>query len=207
MIRIKICGIQSVATALAVAEAGADAIGLVFAVSKRQITARIAREICQALPPFINKVGVFVNAEAETVQEIADTCGLDTLQFHGQESPAYCSQFRQTVIKGFRIQDEASLNQLAGFEKHTLLLDSYSQNQMGGTGHTFPWELAIKARHGQNMILAGGLSTGNVLSAIQTVQPYGVDVSSGVETSGTKDTQKIREFIETIRRWEYHGSK
>ena len=146
MIRIKICGIQSVATALVVAEAGADAVGLVFAASKRQITAKIAREICQALPPFINKVGVFVDAEAETVQEIAATCALDTLQFHGQESPAYCGQFRQTVIKGFRIQDEASLNQLAGFERHTLLLDSYSAGQMGGTGHPFPWDLAIKAR-------------------------------------------------------------
>lgn len=205
MIRIKICGMQDVATALAAAEAGADAVGMVFAPSKRQVSPKIARGICQALPPFVSKVGVFVDAKAEVVKEIAELCGLDTLQFHGQESVAYCSQFSQTVIKAFQIKEEASLFQLAGFELHTLLLDSFSVGQMGGTGRVFPWDLASKAGQVYRIILAGGLSADNVLTAIRAVQPYGVDVSSGVESNGKKDSRKIREFITTIRRWQYHG--
>jgi phosphoribosylanthranilate isomerase len=205
LIRIKICGLQDVATALAAAEAGADAIGMVFAPSKRQVSTKIAREICQALPPFVSKVGVFVNAKADTVKEIAELCGLDSLQFHGQESVVYCSQFTQTVIKAFQMRDEESLVQLAGFNKHTLLLDSYSAGRMGGTGRSFPWELASKARQEYRIILAGGLSTDNVLTAVRAVQPFAVDVSSGVESNGVKDRKKIREFITTIRRWEYHG--
>jgi phosphoribosylanthranilate isomerase len=204
LIRIKICGIQDAAAALAAAEAGADAVGLVFAPGKRQVNPKIAREICQALPPFVNKVGVFVNAGVEAVKEIAGLCGLDTLQFHGQESAAYCSQFQQTVIKAFPIKDEASLAQLAGFRNHTLLLDSYSAGQSGGTGCVFPWELASKAGQAYRIILAGGLSADNVLAAIRAVRPVGVDVSSGVESNGKKDSRKIREFITTIRRWQYH---
>lgn len=205
MIRIKICGMQDVATALAAAEAGADAVGMVFAPSKRQVSPKIARGICQALPPFVSKVGVFVDAKAEVVKEIAELCGLDTLQFHGQESVAYCSQFSQTVIKAFQIKEEASLAQLAEFELHTLLLDSFSVGQMGGTGRVFPWDLASKAGQVYRIILAGGLSADNVLTAIRAVQPYGVDVSSGVESNGKKDSRKIREFITTIRRWQYRG--
>ncbi|MDF2499570.1 MAG: Phosphoribosylanthranilate isomerase [Anaerosporomusa subterranea] len=206
MIRIKICGLQDIATALAAAEAGADAIGMVFAPSKRQVQPTIAREICQALPPFVSKVGVFVDAKAAVVKEIVAMCGLDTLQFHGQETADYCSQFPQTVIKAFQMKDQASLAKLSGFRNFTLLLDSYSAGQMGGTGHVFPWELARKVSQEYRIILAGGLSTDNVLAAIRAVQPFAVDVSSGVESNGVKDSKKIKEFITTIRRWEYHGS-
>lgn len=201
--RIKICGMQNVAAALAAAEAGADAIGMVFAQSKRQVTPRIAREICQALPPFVSKVGVFVDSNVEEVKEIAALCGLDTLQFHGQESVEYCSQFSQTVIKAFRIQNKESLKQLTEFNKYTLLLDSFSTGQAGGTGRAFPWELAEEAGGLYRIILAGGLSAENVVAAIQSVQPFGVDVSSGVETGGVKDIRKIEQFINKIRRWEY----
>ena len=205
MIRIKICGIRDIAAALAAAEAGADAVGMVFAPSRRQINPDIAREICQALPPFVSKVGVFVDADEKEVKSIAEFCGLDILQFHGQETPEYCSRFSQKVIKGIQIRDEQSLPGLADYARYTLLLDSYHRNEKGGTGQAFPWELAIKAGARQRIILAGGLNTDNVLTAIQTVNPFGVDVSSGVETGGNKDINKIKTFITTIRRWEYHG--
>ena len=202
MIRIKICGLQDTASALAAAEAGADAIGLVFAPSKRKVQPAIAREICKNLPALVNKVGVFVDEEAAVVKDIAAYCGLDTLQFHGRESAEYCSQFSQPVIKAFPIQDKASLAQLNGFETYTVLLDSYSAGCAGGTGCTFSWQLVELAGR-KRIILAGGLSAANVVTAIRTVRPYGVDVSSGVETDGKKDIRKIKEFITTIRRWQY----
>ena len=190
---------------MAAAEAGADAVGMVFAPSKRQISVDIAREICRALPPFVSKVGVFVDADEEEVKEIAEFCGLDTLQFHGKETPEYCSRFACKVIKGVQMRDEQSLAGLSGYARHTLLLDSYHPQEKGGTGHAFPWDLAVRAGRGHRIILAGGLKTDNVLAAIKTVGPFGVDVSSGVETGGNKDQDKIRAFITTIRRWEYYG--
>jgi len=205
LIRIKICGIRDVAAALVAAEAGADAIGMVFAPSRRRISPDIAREICRTLPPFISKVGVFVDAEEKEVKGIAEFCGLDVLQFHGQETPEYCSRFAQKVIKGVQIRDEQTLPGLAAYAQYTLLLDSYHPAEKGGTGHVFPWEMAVKGKSGQRIILAGGLDSHNVLTALQTVKPFGVDVSSGVETGGNKDSNKIRAFITTIRRWEYHG--
>lgn len=205
MIRIKICGIRDIAAAVAAAEAGADAIGMVFAPSRRQISPDIAREICRALPPFISKVGVFVDAGEQEVKNIAGYCGLDVLQFHGQETSEYCSRFAQKVIKGVQVRDEQSLLRLAEYAPYTLLLDSYHPAEKGGTGHAFPWELAVQAGLGRRIVLAGGLHAGNVLAAIQTVKPFAVDVSSGVESDGNKDIQKIQTFISTIRRWEYHG--
>jgi len=190
---------------MAAAKAGADAVGMVFAPGKRQISLDIAREICRALPPFISKVGVFVDADEQEVKEIAGFCGLDTLQFHGQETPEYCSRFANKVIKGVQIRNERSLTWLSDYAEHTLLLDSYHPQEKGGTGHVFPWDLAVKAGNGRRIILAGGLDSNNVLTAIQTVKPFGVDVSSGVETGGNKDQDKIRTFITTIRRWEYDG--
>lgn len=202
MIRIKICGLQDVAAALAAAEAGADAIGLVFAPSKRRVGTDTAREICRALPPFVSKVGVFADEPVATVQETAAYCGLDTLQFHGRESAAYCSQFSQTVIKAFAVKDESSLALLDAYRHCHLLLDSYVPGQPGGTGRVFPWELAVRAARTHRLILAGGLTAENVLNAIQTVKPLGVDVSSGVESNGVKDHDKIRRFVRTIREWQ-----
>ena len=205
MIRIKICGIRDIAMALAAADAGADAIGMVFAPSRRQVSPDIAREICRALPPFVSKVGVFVDEEEAEVKNIAGYCGLDVLQFHGREKPEYCSRFAQKVIKGVPIRDEHSLSGLADYAQYTLLLDSYHPAEKGGTGHAFPWEMAVQAAMRQRVILAGGLNAGNVLTAIQTVKPFAVDVSSGVESDGHKDIHKIQTFVTTIRRWEYHG--
>lgn len=205
MIRIKICGLLDVESALAAAEAGADAVGVVFAPGKRQVSVDIAREICRALPPFVGKVGVFVDADEQEVKEIARVCGLDTLQFHGQETAEYCSRFPLKVIKGIQIRDAQSFAGLSDYAQYTLLLDSYHPKEKGGTGHVFPWDLAVKAGTGKRIILAGGLKTDNVLAALKTVRPFGVDVSSGVETGGKKDRDKIRTFITTIRRWEYDG--
>ncbi|VBB06656.1 n-(5'phosphoribosyl) anthranilate isomerase (prai) [Lucifera butyrica] len=203
MVRIKICGIKTVEDALVAVAAGADAVGMVFAPSTRQISAAISREICHALPPLVNKVGVFVDASEREVKNIAGYCGLDTLQFHGRESPEYCRRFSQKVIKGFRVKDEYSLAELKNYPDSMVLLDSYSLGQAGGTGQVFPWELAVRSGLRSRMILAGGLHAGNVLEAIRAVRPFAVDVSSGVETNGRKDAAKIREFITTIRRWEY----
>jgi len=190
---------------MAAADAGADAIGMVFAPSRRQVSPDIAREICLALPPFISTVGVFVDEDEQEVKKIAGYCGLDVLQFHGQETPEYCSRFSQKVIKGVSVRDEQSLSGLADYAHCTLLLDSYHPTEKGGTGHVLPWELAVQAGMGRRVILAGGLHAGNVLAAIQTVKPFAVDVSSGVESDGNKDIDKIQTFITTIRRWEYHG--
>lgn len=204
LVRIKICGITSPEDAVAAAEAGADAIGMVFAPSRRQISPVISREICRALPPFVSKVGVFVDEEIKKVREIAEFCGLDTLQFHGDEPLMYCRQFSQTVVKAFRIKDKESLARVQEYAQYAVLLDSFAPGQTGGTGVAFSWELAMQAAKGRRVILAGGLHEKNVLSAIETVRPYAVDVSSGVETEGKKDTAKIKRFITTIRRWEYH---
>ncbi len=204
MIRIKICGLRDVDAALAAAVAGVDAIGMIFAPGKRQVEPDTAREICRALPPFVSKVGVFVDEPAEKVQEIAAYCGLDTLQFHGRESAAYCSRFSQTVIKALAVKDESSLALLDEYRHCHLLLDSYVPGKPGGTGRVFPWELAVRAARTHRIILAGGLTADNVLNAVQTVKPLGVDVSSGVESNGVKDHDKIRRFVRTIREWQYH---
>jgi len=203
--RIKICGITSIKTALGAAAAGVDAVGIVFASSRRQVSVEIARGICRSLPPFVSKVGVFVNAKEQSVKDIAQFCGLDALQFHGQETAEYCSRFTQKVIKGLRIRDEESLKLLAEYQEFPVLLDSYCAGQMGGSGYVFPWDLAVQSGLGPKMILAGGLCVDNVLKAIETVKPFAVDVSSGVETNGSKDMAKIREFILTIRRRDYYG--
>lgn len=204
LLRIKICGITTPEEAMVAANAGADAIGMVFANSRRQVDMNISREICRAVPPFVGKVGVFVDEEAQKVRDIAEYCGLDTLQFHGSESLQYCSQFPQKVIKAFRVKDERSLAQVHYYAQYTPLLDSYAEGEMGGTGCAFKWNLAIQAAKQYPIILAGGLREDNVILAIETVRPYAVDVSSGVEINGKKDFDKIRCFINTIRRWEYH---
>lgn len=202
--RIKICGVTNVEAALAAAEAGADAVGFVFAPSRRQVDKGIAREICDNLPPFVSKVGVFVDEAAEKVAELAAYCGLDVLQFHGNESPAYCGQFTQKIIRGVRVKHAGVLAELAAFPDCTPLLDSYTAGEMGGTGSVFSWDLAVDIAKTRKIILAGGLNEENILEAIMQVKPYGVDISSGVETNGQKDIAKIKRFITKIRRWEYH---
>lgn len=197
---IKICGITNLEDALTSIEAGCDALGFVFAKSPRRITLKEARAIIKEIPPSVKRVGVFVNEEQARVREIAETCRLDLLQFHGDETPDYCSQFEHPVIKAFRIKDGESLKELANYKVVAYLLDSHSEEVYGGTGKRFDWELARVAKAFGPIILAGGLDPSNVVQAIKRILPYGVDVSSGVEARpGKKDPLKIREFIQAVR--------
>lgn len=195
MVKVKICGITSVEIALTATNAGADALGFVFAPSRRQLTPERARQIIQELPPLVTKVGVFVNEPVELVNEIAQYCGLDVVQLHGQESPEYCQQMGRAVIKGISVRDSDSLAVLSAYQVQGFLLDTYHPDQRGGTGTTFDWSLMLEAQSNRPMILAGGLTPENVAQAVKLVQPYGVDVSSGVETNGIKDPFKIEAFI------------
>lgn len=201
-VRIKICGMTNTEDAVAAAELGADAVGFVFAPSPRQISPEKAREIIMALPPLIQTVGVFVDEDPEKVTSIAAFSHLDLLQFHGKESPAYCHRFGQRVIKAVRVQNQ---NGLEGCSQYSgvvaaLLLDTYVSGRPGGTGLTFDWNLALKAKRYGPIILAGGLNPNNVASAISAVKPYAVDASSGLEQKpGVKDHEKMARFIQTVR--------
>jgi phosphoribosylanthranilate isomerase len=200
--KVKICGITSVEDGLAAVEAGADLIGLMFYEgSPRRVTLPAATEISRALPPLILKVGVFVNPSEELVLHAIGKCGLTMLQFHGDEPPEFCTQFGVMSIKAFRIRDEASLAALPNYPTDAYLLDAHSKSGLGGTGEKFNWELAIEAqKFGRPIFLAGGLTPENVAQAVRQVRPFGVDVSSGVESApGKKDHAKMKAFIEAAR--------
>jgi len=203
MVRVKICGIRTMEAALAAVEAGADALGFVFASSARQIEPGEAARIIEQLPPFISTVGVFVDAPRQQVQEIAETCRLDLLQFHGEEPPAYCRGWRQPVVKGFRVRDDSVLEQVSRYDVAACLLDAYVPGQAGGTGRSFNWELARQTGSGRCIILAGGITPENVEQAVSQARPYAIDVSSGVETGGVKDPVKIAALLKAVRRLNY----
>ncbi len=201
-VKVKICGITSVADGLAAAEAGADMIGLMFyEKSPRHITLQAAAEIARQLPPSLTKVGVFVNATEEFIQRAISECGLGMLQFHGEETPEFCTQFGVMSMKVFRIRDSASLAALPDYQTDAYLLDAYSASGLGGTGEKFNWDLAVEAqKFGRPIFLAGGLTPENVAAAVRQVRPFGVDVSSGVESApGKKDAAKVRAFIQAAK--------
>jgi phosphoribosylanthranilate isomerase len=197
MVRVKICGITTVEDALVAVEAGADAIGLVFhEQSPRYVSPAQAMAIVRALPPFVQAVGLFVNAAIEFVNATADLCRLDLVQLHGDETPEYCGLIERRVIKAFRIKDITSLDPLHNYQVTGYLLDAWLPAAYGGTGISFNWDVAKMAEKYSPIILAGGLTPENVRSAVEIVAPYAVDVSSGVESSpGNKDPEKVREFI------------
>ncbi|MEN9460412.1 MAG: N-(5phosphoribosyl)anthranilate isomerase [Pseudomonadota bacterium] len=196
--RVKICGITRIEDALYAANLGADAIGLVFyAPSPRAVHIAQAREIVQALPPFVSTVGLFVNAEVAEIQETLQAVPLDLLQFHGEESPEYCVQFNRPYIKAIRMQASTDLAQLAQeyATAQALLLDTYVAGVQGGTGIAFDWR-QVPREFSKPLILAGGLNPENVQAAISQVRPYAVDVSGGVEASkGIKDPEKLIAFM------------
>ena len=201
-VKVKICGITNVSDATAAAEAGADALGFVFYdKSPRRVSLESAAAIIRGLPPFILKVGLFVDAPAEFVSRAVAECGLNLLQFHGDESPDYCRQFGLLTMKAFRIRDAASLHALRSYSTDAWLLDAYTPDLQGGTGQTFNWDLARVAKTwGKPVFLAGGLTPENVAEAIARARPFGVDVSSGVEAvPGTKDHAKVKAFIEAAK--------
>lgn len=203
MIKIKICGITNLEDAVTAVEAGVDALGFVFcAASPRHVFPEQATEIIRNLPPFVQTVGLFVNEDAATVNTTADQCGLDIVQLHGEETPEYCGSIRRRIIKAFRVKDLTTLEMLREYHVAGYLLDAWSPAAHGGTGKTFNWEIAAEAvRRNRRIILAGGLTPENVAESIRQVHPYGVDVSSGVESvPGHKDAAKIRQFIDMAKK-------
>ncbi|GEL77601.1 phosphoribosylanthranilate isomerase [Tenuibacillus multivorans] len=201
MTRVKICGIQKLKHAQAAVQAGTDAIGFVFANSKRQVTINQARRIAEQIPSHIKKIGVFVNSSREELETTVHQVGLDFVQLHGDESPEFCENLGLPYIKALRIQHESDLEQLKYYEgAHYFLLDSASGPHRGGNGTTFDWGL-LKHQDidRQRFILAGGLNADNVQEAIDQTQPTMVDVSSGVETDGDKDPDKINRFIKNAK--------
>jgi phosphoribosylanthranilate isomerase len=201
--RIKICGLREAAHARVAAEAGADAIGLVFYPrSPRCVSPEEAARVAASLPPFVTAVGLFVDADAAHVRSVLEAVPLDLLQFHGEETPEYCASFGRPFVRAVRMGPGTDLLEYAQrFSRaRALLLDAFQPGQPGGTGHTFDWariprELPIP------VILSGGLTAGNVGRAVREVRPWAVDVSSGVEAGrGVKDPQKIVEFIRSVQR-------
>lgn len=208
MIKIKICGITNIEDALAAVEAGADALGFVFfEKSPRNILPEQAAAIIRRLPPFVQTVGLFVNEQVAVINSIADRCGLDIVQLHGDETPEFCTGVKRRVIKAFRVRDQSSLDQIGEYDVTACLLDAWSPAARGGTGETFNWELAAAAAASRCIVLAGGLTPENVAEAMAAVRPYAVDVSSGVEIApGCKDRRKMFEFCTNSKRGTYEIS-
>jgi phosphoribosylanthranilate isomerase len=201
-VKVKICGVTSAGDAEAAVQAGADALGLMFyAGSPRHLSLEAAQRIAAGLPPFIIRGGVFVDPDPSEVFAAIQACGLNVAQFHGAETPQFCAQFGVMTLKAFRVENAASLRPMAGFQADAFLLDSYVPEKAGGTGETFNWDLAVEAkRFGKPIFLAGGLTAQNAAEAVRKVQPFAVDVSSGVEHSpGKKDAAKMRDFIAAVR--------
>lgn len=201
MLRIKICGITNLSDAVAAAEYGADALGFVFyRKSPRFIEPEDAAEIIKKLPPFVTPVALFVNEEEKKVLEITSLTGINVIQFHGNETLEYILGFNQRVIKAVRVDDEKPVESLFKLEINAILFDAFSTSAYGGTGTTFNWGLIKDFSASSRIILAGGLSPDNVKKAVETVRPYAVDVSSGVELSpGVKDQIKMKQFIARAR--------
>ncbi|NKB77872.1 MAG: phosphoribosylanthranilate isomerase [Gammaproteobacteria bacterium] len=195
-VRVKVCGIMSSDIAIQAVQAGADALGLMFyEPSKRHLTLDQALGICEKVGPFVAKVGVMVNPDKEYVKAVLNRVSLTHLQFHGEESAGFCGSFGLPYIKGVRVSDDVDLlkYESAYSDASGILLDTYVDNLHGGTGKTFDWR---RANYGgrKPLILAGGLNPANVIEAIKTAAPYGVDVSSGVEVEGVKNLGKITAF-------------
>ncbi len=207
-VRVKICGITNATDALTAVDAGADAIGLIFAKSPRQVTVARAREIVAGLPAWVSAVGVFVNSPADEVLQVAADVRLDAVQLHGDEPAAVANAIaaRYKLIRAFRIAGPADLDEgreyLRQCRPAACLIDAKVSGAYGGTGHRAPWQLVAEAREEfWPLILGGGLTPDNVAAAIDTVQPYGVEASSGVESEpGRKDHQAVRAFIDAASR-------
>lgn len=195
--KVKICGITDMEIAKGACEYGADALGFVFAESKRKITPGLAKEIIQELPANVLKVGVFVNESVEEIQKIADKCGLTHVQLHGDEENYQIRRLNIPSIKSLGVTSESDMKNAQAYETDYILFDGPKEKFHGGNGKAFSWELLehMPKELRKKTILAGGLNALNIEEAIRTVWPYMVDVSSGVETEGKKDIEKIKQFI------------
>ena len=204
MTRIKVCGVTTVEDARDAVLLGADAIGLNFyEKSSRFVDASRAAQILESLPALITTVGVFVNhPDPQGLEDLASSLGLHAVQLHGNETPDYCSMIhRIKVIKAVRVDSHFRVESLRAYGGRVFLLDACAPGQLGGTGQVFDWSRAYGANAFGSIIVAGGLNPDNVAEAIAQLHPYAVDVSSGVEARpGQKDYEKMRRFIEAVRR-------
>jgi phosphoribosylanthranilate isomerase len=201
-VRVKICGITNLDDAMAAVDSGADALGFVFFQgSPRCIPLDDAASIIKRLPSFITTVGVFVDEKPEQIEKITSWTGIDIIQLHGEEPPEMC-YFSRRTIKAIRVKSLESLDPLVHYKERVsaFLLDTFSPDVFGGSGQIFNWDIASYAKQFGRIILAGGLTPDNIAEAVRRVQPYGVDVSSGVEsTKGKKDHTKMKLFIEKAK--------
>ena len=207
MTAIKICGITNREDACLAAASGADALGFIFhPPSPRYVTPETVKKIIKELPHPIITVGVFVNMASEEVKRIMTLCGLDMVQLHGAESPAFCAQFpRAQVIKALALRKEADLAQLHEYPVKAMLVDAFAPQRHGGTGEKADWALAAKVKEHHPLILAGGLSLANIQEAIKAIAPDAVDINSGVESApGRKDHTKVKEIIELVHSLRVH---
>lgn len=203
-IRIKICGITRLEDAKIAANLGVDALGFIFyQKSPRFIDLEQARNIIMQLPPFVNRVGVFVNETFENIMETVRLTGIDTVQLHGNEPPEFCSSIPLPVIKSFSIKPETNISEFQNYKTQGLLLDTWSGQMHGGSGKTFDWNIARMAcDRFNNIILAGGLGPSNLEDALRSAQPYAVDINSGVEIMpGVKNPHKIRDVVKIVKSW------
>ncbi|HUW63920.1 MAG TPA: phosphoribosylanthranilate isomerase [Spirochaetia bacterium] len=201
MVRVKICGLRTPEEARLATVCGVDAVGLVFAPSRRRLTVDQARAVAAAVGPLVTVVGVFVDRPREEVLTVARAVGLQVLQFSGTEDPAYCRSFdRFPVIKAVPVRDLRFREQALAYQRCTILLETWVPGVAGGSGCSFDWSLAVASELPQPVILAGGLTPENVAEAVRRVGPWAVDVATGVETDGKKDDGKMRAFVANARK-------
>lgn len=210
MVRVKICGMNRAEDVVLAVRLGVHALGFIFAPSPRQVSPEAVREIVRGLPPLVQTVGVFVNEDPARIREIVSFCGLDLVQLHGDESPADCEALMPRTVKAFRLKDEASLAAIEPYrgKVRAALFDAYSEEKRGGTGKTLDWDLAARGKELEiPIILAGGLTPGNVRKAVSTVRPFAVDVNSGVEERpGRKSPALMERLMEIVSNLEPGGT-
>ncbi len=202
-VRLKVCGITSAEDARAAISGGADALGFVLAGGPRQVTPEHLKTLTANLPPLVTRVGVFANHELGEVERILRECGIDRAQLHGDEDPAFVRSLGGRAYKAFRLRDgqDGMIEEIGRYPSGTVLLDAHVEGQLGGTGKTCDWSLAARVAARTPVILAGGLRPDNVVEAIRIVQPWAVDLSSGVERRpGEKDPAKLRELSHALDR-------